>query len=180
MPTWENLNPATATFTVTSMLMPYKGAWTKQFSQKIVKNTGFNWNWNRPVCINRSNFISSGDIKRYDSGRDYRNKHIFAIFTNIASGVDDPGVIATNGWWWDPSLSPGGSPTDIHRFQLWGLKLTTSWYDLYKGTGYPPFSIRANTSGTGFEIRADASTNYLWGFIFRIEDNMVDEGIPVV
>jgi hypothetical protein len=171
---WTDLDPSAASFVTSNMIIPYQGAISQQFLEKVVENTGFNWNWNRPVCINRSLFASSGDIKRYDSGRDYQNKHIYAVLTN---STVDPGEIATSGWYWDPSLAPGS--TDIHRFQAWGLKLTTAWYDLYKAAGYPLFNIRANSSGTGFEIEAQATNNYLWGFVFRIEDNLVDSGTPV-
>lgn len=174
---WDDLDPATATFTTTNMLIPYKGAWSKQFGQKIVKNTGFNWNWSRPVIINDTYFTDETEIWRYDSNRDYQNVTCLIQLTASIPGGADPGNVAS-GWYFTRNDTEG---TVANQLDTWTVTLTTSWFNLeIPGARTFCCKIRANSSGTGFEIAMKDGTfsqTYLIGWIIRME--RVDAGTEV-
>lgn len=150
---------------------------SRQYINKIVNNTGFNWDWGRAICINRPNFTTLNQEKRFDSGRDYQNVNVMLL---RAIDTVDPGLIAAG---WHLDMQDSGSGVG-HNFDISGMKLTTTYQTVaFTSPATPVFDIKADASGNGFilKVTADPSpgSQYIWGFMWRLEDGVVDSGTDV-
>lgn len=158
---WTDLDPTTATFTTTNMLIPYKGAWSKQFGQKIVKNTGYNYQRGleavsfQPVLINGP-AIPSGNEQTYNTGDDFVDVNVLLMQFDDVTGAPD------NGYWreyWD------GSNVSIFP-NTPGLNMDTCFVKIT--TTYKTFASGAN------EIKAES------GGGFTLKNNGVGAWTPVI
>lgn len=145
---WGDLIKNELTFYFTNMLIPYKGGVSKQYLQKMAKNTGYNWRHSdKTLFLLNENFPAEGE-RDYDTDRNYIGSYlrIWVIFTESPLTLPyhwpDPG---NSGVWYEPIL----------------IQLTTS-YQIFYGAWQ---RIKALASG-GFRIHSGAvGTQYLSGVI---------------
>ena len=134
----------------------------KQFLQKIVENSGFNWQFGRMIYCNNVSYAAPGDEVDFDSDKSYNNKSVLIItFGDILNGHSIP------------------YHHDGHtHLKLNLMTITTSYQDLTGPGSY--FNVKANNTD-GLRIRVDPgsapATYYLRALIIQID---LDAGIPIV
>jgi hypothetical protein len=184
---WSNLDPETSSFETANMLIPYKGAISLQYLNKIAENTGYNYQqhllWGDNTIVVEGTLFDKGgaEVWRYDATRDYQNVTVLLDLRTNGAVVSAP-----------PTLAQGYFFTDNDGFNniltmsyRWIVTLTTTWNTLmYRLSDTPAttftFDVRANSSGTGIEFRLDGvygNDRYLWGTITRL--NNIDSGVEV-
>lgn len=157
------------------MIVPYKGALSKQFLNKIVNNTGFNFSGGPPVIINDASFTALNQIKTFDAARDYRNVVVcFIRSTDIVSRGD---LTGSGTWHFDPDQA--GTPG--LNFNIGFQKLTTTFVTLaHTAPAVPVFDIDAESAGAGFRLKLTSdptpNTQYIAGILFRINSALIDAG----
>lgn len=174
MPTWDDLNILTASFTKLKMLIPYKGGFSKQFMRKLANNTGFNYH-NAPLLINDASFTALNQTKTFDSSRDYRDVVIALMYsTDITSRGD---LTASGTWHFDPDQAGTSGLVYNVSFQ----KVTTSFVTLaHTAPAVPVFDVAAESSGDGVQLKLtydpSPNTQYISGILWRLNSDLIDSG----
>jgi len=87
---WEDLVPETDAFTITDMLIPYKGGWSAEFGRKLARNTSYNWRHSDKELVIDNETFTPGQTKTYDVGRNYVGSYIYIVRAGDSGGGPFP------------------------------------------------------------------------------------------
>lgn len=77
--TWETLVPKTDNFTKENMLIKYEGGLNAHFLRKMARNSSYNWQWSDGCVLIENDLFAAGEIKTYDTARDYRDSFVYVL-----------------------------------------------------------------------------------------------------
>lgn len=96
--TFTNIDPNYGVFTRNNMLIGYEDLISTAFLQKIVQNTGYNYNNTLNSCIFENEGVGAGATKDYDTGKTWVNKYAEVIVNgeDHVSGLPLPQFVDTH------------------------------------------------------------------------------------
>jgi hypothetical protein len=129
------ISPNSATFSTADMIPEYKDPGTRQWGQRVVNNTAYNYRHSdQNLMIAGDYWAASGTELTFDTGRDYTNKYVFIM------GYEKVGATTI------PETFPAAGSYSIHMKQL-----TTTYQNLLSDTN---FQIKAENAG-GITIKCN-------------------------